>query len=70
MGNAEVAREIVRIYRYEYLRQRNAINAAESPDGALHFYEWLKMHHSEALEYRCDSNKYQDVAGMVEHLRV
>ena len=70
MGQAEVECEIVRIYRYEYLRQPDAINAAESPVGALHFYEWLENHHSEMLEYPCDGDKYQNVAGMVEHLRV
>ncbi len=70
MGNAEAEREIVRIYRYEYFKHSDAINAAESPDGALHFYEWLKKHHSEALEYRCRGDKYQDVASMVEHIRV
>ena len=70
MGKPEVEREIVRIYRYEYLRQSDAINAAESPDGALKFYEWLENHHSEVLEYDCGSDKYQDVAAMVEHIRV
>ena len=68
MGNPEVERDIVRIYRYEYLRQPDAIIVAESPDGALHFYKWLENHHSEVLAYHCDGDKYQDVAGMVEHL--
>ncbi len=68
MEKSDVERNIVRIYRYEYLRQPDAINAAESPDGALHFYGWLKDHHSEVLEYHCDGDKYQDVAGMVEQL--
>ena len=70
MGNAAAEREIVRIYRYEYLRQPDAIHAAESPDGALHFYSWLEVHHSEALEYQYDGDKYQDVAAMVQYLEV
>ncbi len=70
MEKAQVEREIVRIYLYEYLRLPNAIDATESPDGALKFYEWLENHHSEVLEYHCHGDKYQDVAGMVEDIRI
>ena len=70
MKKADVEGEIVRIYRYEYMKRSDSINASESPTGARHFYEWLKNNHSEVLDYRCSGDKYQDVAGMVENVRV
>ena len=70
MKKADVEGEIFRIYRYEYMKRSDSINASESPTGARHFYEWLKNNHSEVLDYRRSGDKYQDVAGMVEHLRV
>ena len=42
MEKSDVEHEVVRIYRYEYLRQPDAINASESPDGALPMiFGWL-----------------------------
>ncbi len=70
MKRADAERKIVRIYRYGYLKQPDAINASESPAGALHFYGWLRKQHPELLEYRCSGDQYQDVAGMVEDIRV
>jgi len=70
MKRADAARKIVRVYQYQYLKQPDAIIASESPAAALHFYGWLRKHRPELLEYRCSGDQYQDVAGMVEDIRV
>ena len=70
MKRSDAQRKIVRVYRYQYLKEPNSINAAESPAGALHFYGWLRNNRPDLLDYRCSGDKYQDVAGMVEDIRI
>ena len=70
MKRRDAEREIVNMYRYEYLILPESVNAAEFTTGALHFYSWLRKQHPELLEYRCSGDQYQDVAGMVEDIRI
>lgn len=64
---AEVA--IVSVYRYEYLKCDNSVNAAESTLGALPFYTWLQQNRPDLLEFRCSGDQYQTVAGWIGRLR-
>ena len=69
MKRREAEREIVKVYRYEYLKLDDSVNAAESTMGALPFYTWLQRNRPDLLEFRYSGDQYQIVAGWVESLR-
>ena len=64
MRRKEAHRLVVSLYLYDYLNLPDAVNATEVE--AVHFYEWLKQYHSEALDFRFSgANRYQIIFGWV-----
>lgn len=65
MKRSDARTAIVRVYKYEYLKDPDAVNATGSSIGALPFYKWLEREHPELLDFRASGDKYQLVAGWI-----
>ena len=69
MKRRDAERAIISVYRYEYLKLGDSVNAKESTMGALPFYTWLQNNRPDLLEFRYSGDQYQIVAGWIVGLR-